>query len=131
MCEKCQAKSKIGKMKRRKRSRVRGIGSDLTATLTTAGLAAVGLYGASKVGGLSFIASQSNYVKAAIKVVAGVGLTMVKGNSYTTPIGVGMGAGGVMDALGEVGLKGIGQQRTWIAGVDSPALQQQPVAIFQ
>lgn len=118
-------------MARRRKSRVRGIGSDLTATLTTAGLAAAGLYAANKVGGLSFISTQSNYVKAAIKVVAGVGMTMIKGNAYTAPIGVGMAAGGVMDALTEVGLKGIGQQRTWIAGVDSPALQQQPVAIFQ
>jgi len=105
----------------------------------TAGLAAVGFYAANKVGGLSFVAKLDPYVKAAIKVAGGVGLTMVKGNAYTTSLGVGMASNGVLSALKEVMpddkaitiAGGIGQQRTWIAGVDSPALQQQPVAIFQ
>jgi len=130
MCKKCQAKSKIGKMKRRKRSRVRGIGSGIVPTLTTAALAAAGLYAANKVGGLSFM-PKNNYVKAGIQVAAGIALTMIKGNAYTTPVGVGMAAAGVMSAASEAGLKGIGQQRTYIAGYDSPAMQQQPVAVFQ
>ena len=131
MCKKCQ--SKIGKMKRRTKSRsVRGIDAkSIVPTITTAAMAAAGLYLGQKLGGLAMIEKQNAYVKAGIKVAAGIALTMVKGNPYTSPIGVGLAAAGVMDVATEAGLKGVGAQRTWIAGVDEPYMQPQPIAVFQ
>jgi len=100
MCKKCKA-SKIGKMKRRKRSRVRGIGIDtksIVPTLTAAGLSAVGFIAANKIGGLKFLEDKNPYMKAGIKVAGGLALSMIKGNAFSLPLGIGLESNGILQA---------------------------------
>lgn len=81
---------------------------------------------------------KNGYAKAATKVAAGLLLIMAK-NQYSTGAAIGMIGNGILHALQEanvikttdVAISSIGEQRTWIAGVDSPSYQSQPVAVFQ